>query len=127
LGLARWWHDHRAVYRLKDGQWVPAPRRIERAWAWLMYRSPAKRPAPRIFWILWIAVIVANDAWGPKIGWWLFLHPQVAAGIRTGFLVMCAVAATGLLCVADGMLLGCWRRARITRESRDASRLPPPK
>lgn len=127
MGIRRWWHDHRAVYRLKDGQWVPAPRRIERAWAWLMHRGRPRRPPPRVFWIIWIATLVASEVWGGDWGWWLFEHPQVARDIRTGLYTICAVGVAGVLFSAAGLFLGYRRRARITRKARDASRLPPPK
>ena len=110
MGLARRWDDHRSVGRFRDGEWVPAPRRIERAWAWLFRRGKPVRPAPRIVWILWLAALIATDVWGGDWGWWLFLHPQVAAGIRTGLYVTCGVAAAGLLFMLAGLLPGRWRK-----------------
>lgn len=68
---------------------------MRRPWAWLMHRGPARRPAPRVLWVTWLAILIANDIWAPKWGWWLFLHPGVAAGIRIGLMVAVAVAAAG--------------------------------
>lgn len=112
LGLGRWWTDHRALYRLEDGQWVPTPRRIERAWAWLFRRGQPVRPAPRIFWIVWIAVLIASDVWGGDWGWWLFEHPQVAAGVRTGLYAVIVAAGAALLVMLAGTFLGRWKKSK---------------
>jgi hypothetical protein len=125
LGIRRWWTDHRTVCRLRDGQWVPAPRRIERTWAWLMHRGKPVRPLPRIFWIAWLAFLIANDTLTPRFGWWLFLHPQIAGAIQIALLTSLAVLTAGCLFILAGMWLRWRKRSRSTRDGRDTSRLPP--
>lgn len=79
---------------------------------WLMHRGQPRRPAPRIFWITWLAFLIADEVWGGQWGWWLFLHPQVARDIRTGLLTVCAVAVAGVVFMLAGMLLARRRRKR---------------
>ena len=115
VGLGHWWNDHRTVARYRDGQWVPAPMRIERAWMWLV--RPVGPSIRRIYWIAWIAAIIANDVWGGDWGWWLFNHPQVAAGIRTGLYVAAGAVAAGAVFVFTWAGISEHRRKKSKKET----------
>jgi len=59
----RWWLGRRPLGKIVDGEFVEAPQRLERTWAWLMARPQPSPPPRRIvtlpFWVLmWVSALL---------------------------------------------------------------------
>ena len=94
----QWWIDRRPLGRIVDVEWVPAPQRLERTWAWLMGRPEPSQPPRRIVslaWWTWLGGMILAYWVLPSHLWlgylrvlqWVLLAIAIAMILAAGVLV----------------------------------------
>jgi len=103
----RWWLDRRPLGTIVDGEFVEAPQRLERTWAWLMARRKPATPPRRItvlaLWVL-LAAMLALDFTAPGL--------MLAAAQVVWF------TALGVLFVLTARIAGYWLVSLRSRRRR---------
>jgi len=91
----RWWLGRRPLGKIVDGEFVEAPQRLERTWAWLMARrapvTPPRRITVLVLWVL-LAVMLALDFTAPGL---MLAAAQVAWFTAWGVLLLLAARIAG--------------------------------
>jgi antibiotic biosynthesis monooxygenase (ABM) superfamily enzyme len=98
----QWWLDRRPLGAIVDGEWVPAPQRLEHAWAWLSARPAPRQPPRRITTLVTWAVI-----------WALGMLALVAPDVLTAIMRVALYALLAAVVLHAAFLL--WPRKRSRR------------